>query len=162
MPSLVVNPHFEKFNPYLKMGVVFGFGRMYMDNEYSSSSNSPAGPSPFSSSSKEEFYGGMAFGINSSLGVSYSLSEKISVYLEANYIGMSYAPTHSKVVEFIQNEVDNLDQLPTYSKEAEYVNTFSNDNSPTNYDEPRKSLRISFPYSSMSFNFGVIINLKKS
>jgi hypothetical protein len=162
MPTFVINPHFEKLNPYLKMGVAFGFGKMYSDYEYSSSSTNPVGPSPFVESSKEEFTGGMAFGITTAIGVRYPVTEKLSVYLEANYMGMSYTPNKSSVIEFTQNGQDNLDQMPIYSQQTEYLNSYTEENLPIDYDQPRKTLKNSLPYSSMNFNFGVVFNLKKS
>ena len=162
MPTFVINPNLEKFNPYVKMGVVFGFGKMYSNYEYSSSSSSPVGPSPFTESSKEEFTGGMAFGITGSIGVTYPITEKISVYVEANYMGMSYAPSKSSVIEFSQNGQDNLDQMPIYSQQTEYLNRYTEENLPIDYDKPRKTLKTSLPYSSMNFNFGVVFNLNKS
>ena len=162
MPTFVINPHFEKINPYFKMGAVLGFGKMYSDYEYSSYSSSPVGPSPFTESSKEEFTGGMAFGITGAIGVTYPITEKISLYVEANYMGVSYAPSKSSVIEFTQNGQDNLSQLPIYSQQTEYLNSYTEEGLPIDYDKPRKTLKTSFPYSSMSFNFGFVFNLNKS
>jgi hypothetical protein len=160
LPSIVLTPGFEKFNPYAKVGIVMGFGSFYSESQSESNSTGPIGPSPYSNSSKTKYNGGMAFGFNGTIGSSYLLSEKLSVFGEVSFIGMSYAPTKSVLTERTINGIDDLPNLSTYDKEVEYVDELTYDSNPPDGDEPQQWLKTSFPMSSMGLNFGVMFSFK--
>jgi len=160
MPSLVLRPGFEKFNPFLKMGVVLGFGEMNWNELRVTKETNIGGTTEDKWGSKTVYSGGMSFGFHSALGVDFSLSEKLSLTTEVSYIGLSFVPKKAVVVERTQNGKDLLPDMEKYYIETEFVKkiTVENTNTP-NLDEPSKTLRISFPASSIGFKIGLKFNL---
>jgi len=159
IPSIVLTPNFEKINPYIKIGAVLGFGSFYAESESES----------FKNGSKESAYsfayksnGGLALGFNAGLGASYTISNKLSLFGEVSYIGMSYAPQKSVVTKWENHGTDLLPNLSTNQKEIAYVDEYTQVQNATNPDEPMKQLSFSQPFSSLGFNFGIKLNLTAS
>ena len=156
IPRLVISPNFEKLNPYIKVGVVLGFGSFYSDSE---SENTFTLHQDHTSSISRKSYGGIAIGFNSSLGVNYKLSDKICLFGEMSYIGMSYAPEKTSVTKWEENGEDVLSSKPISFTEWEYVDELTKVQNSNNEDEPSKGLYFSQPFSSLGINFGVKFNL---
>lgn len=158
IPAIIITPGFEKFNPYAKIGVVLGFGSFYTEDEISSSSTGVSAPPPYNIINNQTFSGGMAFGFNGTFGASYNLNEKLSLFGEASFIGMSYSPTKSKITKYTNNGVDELPNMITYYTESEYVDNLSLNSEPIYSDEPAKKIKTSYPMSSIGLNLGVKFN----
>jgi len=135
IPSVVLSPNFQKWNPYTRIGVVIGIGSFNTD--YESNFDDINGVAN-ALSKKSEFKEGIAVGFNAAIGLNYVLNEKISLFGEANFIGMSYEPLKWNQTEYILNGVDQLPQTNVYSKEVDYVDSYVYNRSAVNYDEPRK------------------------
>jgi len=159
IPRLVISPNFEKINPYIKIGVVLGFGSFYSDYD---SESTTSGTSNQTQSTSRKSSGGMALGFNSSFGVNYYLSDKMSVFGEVSYIGMSYAPEKTSSTKGEVDGEDILPSTPVSRKEWEYVDELTAVQNSSNMDEPTKQLYFSQPFSSLGINFGVKFNLNQA
>lgn len=157
-PSFVIATGGEKVNIYSKMGVIMGFGNILINmNDESNNSNTSS-----TSEIQQKLDGGMSVGFSGAIGCNYLLSEKLSIFGEANYIGLSYAPAKGKVTKYEENGVDLLPLLSTYEKEVNFVDKTSDNNSfasPSDPNAPSESLKISLPYSSIGLKVGVRFNL---
>ena len=159
IPSLIVTPNFDKINPYIKIGAVIGFGSFYAESNRESLKN---GSHQSTSSYISKSNGGVAFGFNSALGVTYDFSERMSLFGEVNYIGMTYAPHKSIRTKWEVDGVDQLPNLPTNQKETEYVDELTQVQNSNNPDEPTQQLFFSQPFNSLGFNVGVKFSLNPS
>ncbi len=102
--------------------------------------------------------GGIALGFKGAMGVNYAVNQKISIYGELAYTGMSYRPAKTVVTKATE---DGIDVLPFYSardKETTYSSEVDNTAaSPSSV--PRKEVTPILPFGSIGLNFGVMINL---
>lgn len=110
-PSLVLNPGFDKINPYVRFGVVVPlWGRLYINTDVSQQS-SPAGIPPgtavlTSIHREEEIKPNPTVGFQGALGVSFFLSSRFDVFVEAEYRNV---PVRSKEKEITAyTETNNL------------------------------------------------------
>lgn len=152
-PSIIIASGFEKLDPYAKFGVILGFGSItsnYLDEEYEDDQLQDKLVQEW------KLNGGMAFGLSSSLGLMYHISDLISVYGELNLVGMSYAPTKGVMTEYTINGSDRLPDLTTDDKEIDFVDdiTYDYDNPPSTA-VPSRELKNYLPYSSIGLNIGV-------
>ena len=157
-PSILITPNFEKFNPYLKLGVVLGFGSLYWESNSESSSTGQVTPTYSTNSSILEYNGGLALGVNASVGAEYNLTENLGIFGELQLIGMNYSPKKMVTTKSTKNGVDQLPNMTTYEKETEFSKTITVTNAPRNDDKPRQDLLFSYPFSSIGFNIGVKYN----
>lgn len=113
-PSLVVSPGYEKINPYVRFGVVLPlWGRLYIETEAAQTSTPPAGlPVPPGSqiyttiSRKEEVKPNVTIGFQGAFGVSFMISKRFDVFVEAEYRNV---PVKSKSKEITRyDEVNTL------------------------------------------------------
>lgn len=155
--SLILSLNSEKFNPYAKFGIVLGFGSFYEDSEWKSPTSDGSGTT---STLKKKYSGGPSVGFATSMGIDYNLSEKLTIFGELNYLGMSYTPQKSEIIKLERNGVDELSSLYTSAKNIEYVDSIDSDEMYIwGMDVPSKKLKTSYPFSSLGLNFGVKFNL---
>jgi len=154
-PSLVVSPGYEKVNPYVRFGVVVPlWGRLYIETDASQTSAVPAGlPVPPGSqifttiNRKEEVKPNATIGFQGALGVSFMLSDRFDIFVEAEYRNV---PVRSKSKEITRyEEVNtlvasngtpirelsrrNLNDLSVAERNTEYVTILDqNSNTPVN------------------------------
>ncbi|MCL5244968.1 porin family protein [Cellulophaga sp. 20_2_10] len=117
----------------------------------------------------EDFHGKFPLGFVGAFGYKFPIDANFSVYVEAEYYGISLKRKDSELQEFNTNifrpdgtmaaeSVYTLDNLPagTYKKTT-YV-----DELPNNNTDPSKKLSQKVPYSSFGVNVGVTYKFKKS
>ncbi len=149
-PALVLQTQLEKINLYTKIGAVVGTGSIIIEQtEHTNFSNSTL---------KETMDGGLAFGYQGSLGVSYPLNDKISLFGELNLVSLNYAPTKGIFNEFTTNGIDQLAGMDINEKEFEYVKTINDDLE--NVNAPTKLIKTTYSYSSIGMNVGIKYSLK--
>lgn len=114
LPSIVLHTGFKKFNPYARLGLVIGIGKViYAYEDYY-----------IPQTTEIKYYGGVAFGVNAALGSTFTLNNRFSLFGEISTINMSYGPAKSKITKATENGQDILPNLHVYNKEAEYVNSY--------------------------------------
>ncbi|WP_159021528.1 outer membrane beta-barrel protein [Formosa sp. L2A11] len=115
----------------------------------------------------EDFHGVFPLGFVAAIGYKYDLNEKFSLFVEAEYYGISLKRKDSELQSFNTNIVlpdgtvavegyYTLDNLPdgyviktTYEDDIEHTNT-----------DTSKELAVKVPYSSFGLNFGVTYKFK--
>ena len=110
----------------------------------------------------EDYHGQFPLGFVGALGYSYDLNEHFSLFVEAEYYGISLKRKDSEITEFNTDIVlpngdvavsgfKSLDNLPAgFYEKTTYV-----DELPHNNTDPSKKLSQKVPYSSFGLNFGV-------
>jgi hypothetical protein len=117
---------------------------------------------------KEDYHGVLPLGFAGAFGYKHELNENLSLFLEAEYLGISVKRDYSEITEFNTDlvlpngdiaaaGVKSLDNLPDgYVIKTTYVDTLSNTNT-----DPSKELSQKVPYSSFGINFGITYTFKK-
>ncbi|MEO8235803.1 MAG: outer membrane beta-barrel protein [Flavobacterium sp.] len=146
-PTLVFRGGYDKINPYAKVGLVIGSGKI------SNTQNEKDGIDIYSRTL--ELNGGTPIGFHASLGTLYKLNEKISLFGELNLVSLEYAPKKGIYIQYTKNGVDQLPTMTTREKEVEFVDSYTDTGSPSNPNEPNKSFQIPLSFSSFGLNFGV-------
>jgi len=150
-PSIVITCGFEKINPYAKLGLVVGFGKIFYEDDYTSAGGVVI-------TEKMELNGGVSFGLNAGVGVIFNISKIISLFGEINMVNLSYSPTKGKLTESILDGQDRLPDMTTSEKEVEFVDSFNADpNTPYSHTDPRQELKEKFPFGSVGLNIGLRI-----
>jgi hypothetical protein len=110
----------------------------------------------------EDFHGQFPLGFVGALGYSFDLDEHFSLFVEAEYYGISLKRKDSEITEFNTDIVaadgtvafagfKSLDNLPDdFYKETTYVDELPHSNT-----DGSKKLSQKVPYSSFGLNFGV-------
>lgn len=153
-PSLVVSTDFHDFVPYAKFGVVVGFGTKVTET-YSYEDLA----SDYNTVQTFESKGGIAFGVNATLGFLYQLNKKTGIFLELTSTAMSYAPKERNLTAYTvggKNELNDLIYLQAskteYVKELDQVITIDTVEDPT---QSTLAAQIKYPMSSFGLNLGV-------
>lgn len=146
-PTIIVRSGFNKINPYAKVGMVIGSGKI------TNTHNQKNGADLYNDTS--EFYGGMPIGFHANIGTLYKLNEKLSLFGELNLVNLEYAPKKGRLTESFKNGVDQLPSMTVRQKEVEFVTTITESSEPSNPNEPGKSSKIAFTFSSIGLNVGL-------
>ena len=125
--QLIPNVKFQfgkVIKPYVKMGFVVGcFGRLTVEfnssekHSYNYSVYNPFIPSlyyvdtsyTYSIHEKVIYKDGISYGYTGAIGIDVASSKMLSFVFEISYVGMSWTPKESKVVEYTMNGEDKLD-----------------------------------------------------
>ncbi|RAJ08601.1 outer membrane protein with beta-barrel domain [Chitinophaga skermanii] len=89
-PSLVLSPGYAKWNPYVRFGMVVPlWGRLIINTDATKTSAVPGQPATIVAQTtihrKEEIKPNATIGFQGALGVSYPISKRFDIYLEAEY-----------------------------------------------------------------------------
>ncbi|WP_299780265.1 outer membrane beta-barrel protein [uncultured Formosa sp.] len=110
----------------------------------------------------EDFHGVFPLGFVAALGYKHDLDKNFSLFVEAEYYGISLKRKDSEIQSFNTNIVMpdgtvavegfySIDNLPAgYSKKTTYVDDLAHTNT-----DSSKELSVKVPYSSFGLNFGV-------
>jgi len=118
---------------------------------------------------KEDYHGHFPLGFVGALGYKFNISDKLNLFVEAEYYGISLKRKDSEITEFntdivspdgtvILSGVNSIDNIPApYNKKTTYV-----DNLADNETDESKKLSQKVPYSSFGINFGITYKFKSS
>lgn len=192
-PSFVFSPGLEKVNPYVRFGVVVPlWGRLYIETDALQTSNPPAGlPLPPGTLVKtvihreEEIKPNVTFGMQGALGVSFNVSSRFDVFVEAEYRNVPVKSKSKEVTEYSETntaingstgaELQVLSQrglgdLSVAEKNTDYVTTLDrNSNTEVNKqgtktfykddNAPSNDLKSYINIGGMGFNAGLKFRL---
>lgn len=118
---------------------------------------------------KEDYHGKFPLGFVGAMGYKFDLGSNFSLFVEAEYYGISLKRKDSEIAEFNTDVVlpdgtvavsglYTLDNLPEgYVRKTNYEDELSNTNTDTS-----KELSQKVPYSSFGLNFGITYKFKPS
>ena len=149
-PNIVLSTAMEgKIVPYAKAGFVIASASV---------KNVQTGTAGSIYVLESEVSGGMALGFKGAMGVNFAINDKVSIYGELAYTGMSYRPAKMVVTKATENGINVLPNFSVKDKETTYSTEVDNTaSSPSS--SPRRSITPVLPFSSLGLNFGVMINL---
>jgi opacity protein-like surface antigen len=147
-PQFVISMEANKLTPYAKVGLLLGMGSMSLNSKVE-----------YLDGVIEQttiFNGGVATGFTTTIGASYAINDKISLFGDLNMVNMSYSPTKGIMSKYAENGVDLLSLMDPIEKEIQFVDTYvEDDNIQPSITEPSKALKIKFPFSSVGVHIGL-------
>jgi hypothetical protein len=147
-PQIVLSMEANKITPYAKVGLLLGMGSMSYTSKYD-----------YVDGVLEQtllLNGGIAKGFTTTIGASYALNDKISLFGDLNLVNMSYSPTKGTITKYTEDGVDLLPSFDPIDKEIQFVDSYvEDDNIQPSITEPAKALKIKFPFSSAGIHIGI-------
>lgn len=157
VPALVLSAGLDKVNPYARLGLIVGIVSSVKEKEYSSSSGGVKATASVSEYNTKHS-GGINLGITGAMGVEMALGEKLGLYAEVVYNGITYSPRKGIIKEASVNGVDILDKMDTKDKEWTYEKKMDG-NEVIPDTEPDKLPKISLNFSNVALNLGIKLKL---
>lgn len=153
-PGLVISPGYEKINPYVRFGMVVPlWGRLIIETDATQLSRPAGVPLPPGAMvktdihRKEEIKPNPTIGFQGAMGVSFNISHRFDIFVEAEYRNVPVGSKSKEVTSYEEkNNVINpangsvlsslpgrgLNDLSTAERNTEYVTTLDqNSNTPT-------------------------------
>ncbi|MEO5642721.1 MAG: outer membrane beta-barrel protein [Bacteroidia bacterium] len=144
----------KKLRVYSRVALAFGLMNKMIDNHTRTTSD-PAGTDILYESF--EYTGGKYVGFTGSFGLTYSLSEHISLYGELSRYFISWGAKYGEYTEVKFNDADQLGNMTTSEKKFEYVERVDQTMN-QNSGEPTKALRSYVPLNTLSVSLGLHFN----
>jgi opacity protein-like surface antigen len=158
VPAVVISPNLEKVNPYARLGMIIGVLPSIVVNSSKTSTSGGVSRATTITESKQKLHGGLALGFTAAAGASFNLSDKLALYGEFVFNGITYAPSKRIYKTYTVDGVDKLANMTTKEKEMEFVKKYDADeNIPDG--SPDKAPKVSFNFSNVELNIGVVIKL---
>jgi hypothetical protein len=158
VPAVLITPNLEKVNPYARVGMIIGVLPSIMVNSSNTNTNSGETRATTKTESKMKLHGGLAVGFTAAGGATFKLSDKLALYGEFVFNGITYAPSKGIYKEYTIDGVDQLGDMTTNQKETIYVKKYDADETIADSD-PDKAPKVSLNFSNVELNIGVIIKL---
>lgn len=149
-PTMRIAAGKDKINPYAKVGLVIGVGGS-IDSELEITDGTDKTSVILV---KDQ---GIAFGFTGAGGVDFSINEKMSIFSEISFTGLSFNPKKGKITKAEFNGEDQLPNIDVRQKEYDYVK--SADISAGDADTPQQLPKTSQNFNSMGINIGLKIRI---
>jgi outer membrane protein W len=147
-PTLVFRGGYTTINPYAKVGMVLGSGKI--------TNNKEDKDGPDVTKTTYEYSEGIPIGFYATLGTTYKLYDEVSLFGELNLIQLEYAPKKGKLASYIENGLEQISGFNTSDRAFEFVEGYSSTSGSPNPNEPSKVLKLPFSFSSLGVNIGFL------
>lgn len=111
-----------------------------------------------------ESAGSFSLGYQGALGVSYSISDKLSIFGEISGVSLRIKSKSQSITKVSSSGIDILPLMSTYAKETVFVDELSNSSNNSSYndnfstDAPKEELANTSNYNAQFINIGVKFN----
>lgn len=144
------------FKPYLKVGLVFGFGtKIYVQEDLTYRENNVR----VNYKNRFTYDGGLSIGYLGGLGLNIELSKRLGFFTELNIITQSWSPDKKTYTKIYKNDQNYMPHFSYSDINTEYVDSFENETILNNPNPPTYALKIYFPFSSIGWNTGIYFKL---
>lgn len=150
-PAILITPD-DKL-PYVRMGVVMGMPKIKGTDSYFVNFDGDV-----QASSDWEQRKNMAFGFQGAIGMQWSLVGSVKLFTEVNFTTMTYYPGEKVSTSYVVNGQNRLDEIEQYFKKTIYKDKVEYGTS-INFEEPSEEAQVSIPFSSLSFQVGIVYTL---
>ena len=163
-PSVKISASPAKFTPYLKAGLLVGFGgTITVTNGYTQTITTVEygvpNAVPYSANTSLIASGGISFGFTGSAGVEYSIKDFLAIYCEVNKLQEKWSPVGADITEFNESVIPNEIVSSTHFTYSNSVSSSgSNTYNPNNYI---LNINSEYPQQKVSFStWGIAIGVK--
>lgn len=163
-PSVIFSAGFGKAAPYARFGFILGSPKVTgtMESYYN-------GDGVDSTIVVSEYVKGFAFGFQGAVGMNWKISDKFDLFTEVNFNGLTYYPGERNITKNISGtgnfKVDNvsdyLPNMPVSQKNTVFEKEYDPSKANTDPNKPTTALKVSFPFSTLSFQVGIRVPLWK-
>lgn len=154
-PALIMQMQSGNWRPYMKMGLLVVFASLEQENQILYSTNLPNYYPTSSGTLRYEYEIGAALGADFALGTTYPMGSGFSVMAEVDFQYVRVAPTKATITEYTERGTDYLSSLTTAEKEIEFVDSYSDNYSPSP-NQPSKALKEYATFNALSVQAGIV------
>lgn len=150
MPSVELNPGFDKLSPFASLGLIFGWGNLRITETSNNLGRDQ-------SEEKTILKRGLSLGINYQIGAAYSINKDLKITVGVDFVHLSYTPKTGKITHSSLNNIDQIPTMTVYDREIEFVDKIEYSSSSAgsiDTSQPRQELKTKYPFSSMGFTIG--------
>ena len=157
-PLLQFSGNGKNIKPYIKLGGILGFCSMKETFDIGVRHSLPQTYFTGLINSVLEYQEKLTLGFQVSLGIEYNFFKKFWLTGELSHASIQYTPVKAIYSSYKKDRKEIVDDLTVNEREIEFVDSYCDiDNeSPNN---PRKTLKNSYSFSSLTFSIGVKMNL---
>ncbi len=150
--TLTAGDH-RKLRPYLLAGIVIATSKIYSGMDGTSNYDGDPG----NVTRKEEYSGGLSFGLRGGAGIELRLQPNLALFAEGGFTSMTYYPKEKTITQYQSGNEDILATMNVNVRKTHYVKQYhtdsrSNENAS---DRPGKALRVSFNMNNISAQAGL-------
>ena len=145
-PTLVLTAGYSKINPYAKFGITLG--------QASAEATNTSTLGPITEVEVTELEGGLSVGIHSGLGLNYAITNKVTLFGEVLYTGVTFRPETATVTSATVNGTDVLNTYSVSDINTVFVTDY-NTNNPQNNNLPNREDAIDIPFNNIGLNVGL-------
>lgn len=143
----------RKLRPYLLAGIVIATSKIYSGMDGTSNYDGDPG----NVTRKEEYSGGLSFGLRGGAGIELRLQPNLALFAEGGFTSMTYYPKEKTITQYQSGNEDILATMNVNVRKTHYVKQYhtdsrSNENAS---DRPGKALRIYFNMNNISAQAGL-------
>jgi len=159
VPQLKIQFHDSKNSFYIKLGLLMDFaGIVEKDMLYTTfegGNTSAPQDNAFSGYITEYNQGSLTYGFLWSIGYNFKIIEHLSAFFELNSSYLSWAPTHSEIID---GGGSNLSNFSIAQKQQDYVENPVSSNNP---NKPKQVATQYYDFSNTGLCFGIIFYFGK-
>ncbi len=153
IPSFVITPGLENYNPYARFGLGIGIIPDIYYTEVKTSGSTET-------SIEGRYHGGIPLGYSIAAGMDFNLTKGFKLFGEFDFTGMNYTPKYYDLTKYTVNGTDILGGLSESQKRTEFVKSYDKkENIPST--SPSKQLKQTFPVSGFGLSVGASYNFGK-
>ena len=152
-PSIIFSSGFGKRAPYARIGIIAAFPKVTEDDYYYAFDGVTD-----TDDIRWEYGGGMGIGFQTAVGINWEITDKLDIYSEIDFVGMTYYAKEGNRTKYISNGEDILDRFSVFQNNISYEKEYD---SSTSYDptKPQVSLSESRAFSSISAQVGIRLTI---
>ncbi|MFT4523106.1 MAG: hypothetical protein ACI8ZN_002058 [Bacteroidia bacterium] len=146
----------NKLQPYVKLGLVVGIGKIDLQDSYSALYKEDGEKETYTYKDDYVYDGGTAIGFHCTGGVHYRVNKNISFFGELKNTSLSYAPTKGEWLKSTEDgKEEPLTEYETYEKKVNFVDSYT-ENYQDDFDpnKPSTALKTNYAFSALTFNIG--------
>jgi hypothetical protein len=154
-PSFIFSAGFGKAAPYGRFGLVAGSPQVTQKESYYNNLDGTV-----TRDITWVYKNGLAIGYQAGIGMNWKLTDKLDIYTEANFTGLTF---YAKEGDMTRNVYDGNDYLSQYTVAQKKILYLKNYDPQTPYDaaKPLLAARTGSPFSSFSVQAGIRFKILK-
>jgi hypothetical protein len=154
-PSFIFSAGFGKAAPYGRFGLVIGSPQVIQKESYYDNLDGTT-----TRDLTWAYKNGLAIGYQAGIGMNWKLTDKLDIYTEANFTGLTFYAKEGDITRFVYNGSDNLNLLTVAQKKILYLQNYD-PQAPYDPSKPQLASRTGSPFSSFSIQTGIRFTIVK-
>jgi hypothetical protein len=154
-PSFIFSAGFGKAAPYGRFGLIAGSPQVTQKESYYNDLDGTV-----TRDVTWVYKNGLAIGYQAGIGMNWKLTDKLDIYTEANFIGLTFYAKEGDMTRYIYDGNDYLSQYTVAQKKILYSKNYD-PQTPYDPSKPLIAARTGSPFSSFSAQAGIRFKILK-